>query len=143
VSRFLTQAWVDEFNAALAGTPLAVPEDVISLAAEGGHLGVLQQVSGVPHAPDDGTVRTLLRIDDETAHLSVVEAADDATGANVTVSLDYGVAAAMSRGDLDPAEALGTGRIKVRGDLAVLVAAQAVLTASADLLRQLHRTTTY
>jgi hypothetical protein len=40
----------------------------------------------------------------------------------------------MARGDLDPARALSTGRVRVRGELAVLVAGQAVLNAAAAAL---------
>ena len=36
----------------------------------------------------------------------------------------------MSKGELAPAEALNTGRVRVRGDLSVLVAAQQMLNAA-------------
>ena len=37
---------------------------------------------------------------------------------------------ALSRGELTPAEALNAGRIRVRGDLSVLVAGQAMVDAA-------------
>ena len=40
----------------------------------------------------------------------------------------------MARGELDPADALAAGRIRVRGDLAALVAGQDVLAAAATRL---------
>ena len=54
--------------------------------------------------------------------------------ANVTIVLGYDDALAIARGELDPADALATGRVRVRGELAVLVAGQSVLNAAAALL---------
>jgi putative sterol carrier protein len=48
--------------------------------------------------------------------------------------LRYADALAMARGELEPADALADGRVRVRGDLAVLVAGQAVLAAAAERL---------
>jgi putative sterol carrier protein len=53
------------------------------------------------------------------------------------------MAAAISKGEVHPTQALGTGEIRVRGDLAVLVAGQAVLAAAAAHLSDLQATTTY
>ena len=55
----------------------------------------------------------------------------------------YADAADLSRGTLSPAEALAAGRVRVRGDLSVLVAAQQALAAAADLLGPLQAATTY
>jgi putative sterol carrier protein len=48
----------------------------------------------------------------------------------VTITLSYGDAASLSKGELSPADALNAGRVRVRGDLSVLVAAQNLLTAT-------------
>ena len=48
--------------------------------------------------------------------------------------LGYAEALAMARGELDPADALAAGRVRVRGDLAALVAGQDVLAAAAAQL---------
>ena len=40
----------------------------------------------------------------------------------------------MARGELDPADALAAGRVRVRGDLAALVAGQDVLAAASARL---------
>ena len=45
----------------------------------------------------------------------------------MTIALAYADAAALSRGELTPADALNAGRIRVRGDLSALVAAQQLL----------------
>ena len=48
--------------------------------------------------------------------------------------LGYPDALAMARGELDPADALAAGRVRVRGDLAALVAGQDVLATAAARL---------
>jgi hypothetical protein len=40
----------------------------------------------------------------------------------------------MAQGALEPADALAAGRVRVRGDLAALVAAQSVLQAASAML---------
>jgi putative sterol carrier protein len=48
--------------------------------------------------------------------------------------LHYNDAVAIARGELDPADALSAGRVRVRGELAVLVAGQSVFAAAAAQL---------
>jgi putative sterol carrier protein len=62
---------------------------------------------------------------------------------NVTLSLSYEDAAALSRGEVDPATLVGTGRVRVRGDLSVLVAGQTLLASAAPRLAELQAATTY
>ena len=57
------------------------------------------------------------------------------SAATATIVLGYPEALAMARGELDPADALAAGRVRVRGDLAALVAGQDVLAAAADAPR--------
>ena len=95
---------------------------------------MVQVVTGVP---DDvqaggGDVHLVLTVEDGRARLALDEAGT-ATG-TATIVLGYPEAVAMARGDLDPADALAAGRVRVRGDLAALVAGQDVLaTATARL----------
>jgi putative sterol carrier protein len=56
------------------------------------------------------------------------------TTATATIALGYADALALALGRLDPADALAAGRVRVRGDLAALVAGQEVLAAAAGLL---------
>ena len=53
------------------------------------------------------------------------------TRATATIVLGYADALAMALGELDPADALAAGRVRVRGELAALVAGQEVLAAAA------------
>jgi hypothetical protein len=168
MSRFLSAEWVGAFNDALEGVDLAAAGADSSMVAGAGHFRIAQVVLGPPPDVAQGAsmVRTVLSMDDGRISLSlhavagpVAGAGDpaagvsggddvepgalDVDGANVTVVLSYDDAAALSRAELDPVIALSTGRVKVRGDLSVLVAGQAVLTAAAVALADLRATTTY
>jgi len=56
------------------------------------------------------------------------------TEATATIALAYADALALALGRLDPADALSLGRVRVRGDLAALVAGHEVLVAAASRL---------
>ena len=101
---------------------------------------MVQVVTGVPGDDDDdgsssgsgggGEVRVVLAVADGRASLTL-----DPSGAHAgtsTIILGYADALAMARGELDPADALAAGRVRVRGDLAALVAGQDVLVAAAE-----------
>ncbi len=150
VARFLSPAWAEEFNAALEGVTVAGPGPEAGLGAAGGRFTMVQEVHDTP----DGDVRLILRVEDGTLRLDLELQGDGATpgeGAvgsdgsrtDVTIALSYEDAAAMSKGELAPAEALNTGRIRVRGDLSVLVAAQQMLNAARSGTQQLGSATTY
>jgi hypothetical protein len=140
VARYLTAEWVEAFDAALGALDLS---DAIaaaapgSLAAADGAFSVAQVVSGVPAdvpaASASGEVRVVLSVADGHAHMAL-----DPDGAGVpataTIALGYADALALALGRLDPADALAAGRVRVRGDLAALVAGQAVLAAAAARL---------
>lgn len=61
----------------------------------------------------------------------------------MTIVLSYPDAVSLSAGELTPAEALTAGRIRVRGDLSVLVSAEAMLEAARERTPDLSATTTY
>jgi hypothetical protein len=133
MARYLSPEWVQSFDAALGALDL---HDAIaaagagSLAAADGTFSVLQVVTG---APDGGAdQRLLLEVAEGRAHLSLD--ADGTASGSATIVLGYEDALALAHGRLDPADALAEGRIRVRGDLAALVAGQEVLAAAADRL---------
>jgi hypothetical protein len=133
MARYLTPEWVQSFDAALGALDL---HDAIaqagagSLAAADGAFSVLQVVDGVPDGGEER--RLLLQVAEGRAHLSL-DTAGTASG-SATIVLGYEDALALAHGRLDPADALAEGRIRVRGDLAALVAGQEVLAAAAALL---------
>jgi putative sterol carrier protein len=146
VTRFLSHEWVDAFNAALAGAALPAPEEGAGLAVADGPVTVAEEVRGAP----EGDIRLLLHIDRGVLRL---ERSDEPPGGatagggervpDVTMALAYEHAVAMSAGELSPAEALNQGRIRVRGDLTVLVAAQELLVAARSATGDLAASTTY
>jgi len=144
VARFYSPEWVDEFNREVADLDFS-DVDTTALGAKNGTFAVAQLVHGGP----DGDLLVTLSADAGRLHLNVSlrpGAEEPPAGGPppaVTISLSYEDAAAMSRGDLDPAEALGQGRVRVRGDLAVLVAGQTLLAAAGDRLVGLQASTTY
>ena len=145
---YLSPEWVQAFDAALGALDLS---DALAAAASGslaaadGAFSVAQVVSGVPSEVATGSasgsasasegreVRVVLSVADGHAHMAL-----DPDGAGVpataTIALGYADALSLALGRLDPADALAAGRVRVRGDLAALVAGQAVLAAAAAQL---------
>jgi ubiquinone biosynthesis protein UbiJ len=142
VPRFLTQEWVDAFNAAIAGVGLPDPGPDAGLAAADGRFTVVQEVRGGP----DGDVRLVLRTADGALELELqaLEPMSDASAdGDVTIALDYADAVSLAQGGLSPGEALSAGRIRVRGDLSVLSAGQELLRAARAHTLELDSATTY
>jgi hypothetical protein len=136
VARYLSPEWVESFDAALGALDLSeaiATAGAGSLLAADGSFTVAQVVAGSPDAAD-GVVRTILTIAEGHAHLALDPGAVESDTADVTMLLAYDDALALARGALEPADALAAGRIRVRGDLAALVAAQSVLQAASALL---------
>ena len=146
--RFLSPPWAEEFNAALEGAAIPGPDPDAGLAAVDGTFTVVQEVRGAP----DGDVRVILRVADGSLRLQLERVGDGGAGTDagaddvspdVTILISYDDAVAMSKGELAVAEALNAGRIRVRGDLSVLVAAQKMLMAARSTTRDLVASTTY
>lgn len=146
MARFLSPAWVAERNALLAHVDLDDPETQrvlrSSLAALRRQFRVREVVQGVPPNGTDAVLD--LVVTDTAVSLELVEpaAGTDPGPPAATIHLAYVDAAALSRAELDPAKALAEGRVKVRGDLALLVAAQGLL-AQAARAGTSHGHTTY
>jgi SCP-2 sterol transfer family len=144
VPRFLSSGWVDAFNAALRHVDLtaeaAADGPKPSIATADGRYRIAQVVLDPPGdlGAGSGPVRTVLGVDGGQVTMTLGE--DEA---DVVVVLSYADASALSRAELDPVKALSAGRIRVRGDLSVLVAGQAVLAAAGSALAGLQADTTY
>ena len=140
--RFYSPEWVTAFNDGVAGLDAGAIEGDGSLTASKGQFRLAQIIEGVPDADEGpaGRLVAVLMVADGRLSLALADADEPA---DVTVALSWADASAMSRGDLDAAAALGAGRVRVRGDLSLLVTAQALLAAAADRLGDLQAATTY
>jgi len=138
VARFLSPAWIAAFNEAVGGVEVPEPGPDAGIGTRSGSYAWCQVVSGVPDDPAEDVAVTL-RVHD--GHLTMEPGA--ATDAAVTIRLGWDDARALSLGELAPTEAIASGRVRVRGDLAVLNAGQALLDVLAPHLAALHAATTY
>ncbi len=138
MARFLTPAWAEAMNEALAGVVLPTPGPDAGLAAQGGTFTVVEEVRGGP----EGDVRLLLSAAQGALTLALDTSDGSALVSDVTIILTHEDAVALSRGTLTPAEALTAGRIRVRGDLSVLAAAQSLMTAAREYTRAVDASTT-
>ena len=137
--RYLSPEWVESFDTALGALDLS---DVVaaagtsSLAAADGVFSVVQVVTGAPSdvavGPGGADVRVVLTVEGGRVGLAL-DPGGQVEG-TATIVLAYPDALALARGDLDPADALVAGRVRVRGDLAALVAGQDVLAAATQRL---------
>ena len=128
---------------------LADPGPDAGLVAQSGRFVVAEEVRGAP----DGDVTLLLTVDEGRVRLALAPGAtrEQAGGIgdmldrmpDVTIALSYEDAVAMAKGELTPGEALNAGRVRVRGDLAVLVAGQQVLAEARHSTGTLAAETTY
>jgi hypothetical protein len=138
--RYLSPEWVASFDAALGALDLSdalAAAGAGSLAAADGTFSVVQVVTAVPEdirpaGATDGQVHVVLTVAEGRAHLGLDPTGT--AGGTATIVLGYPDALAMARGELDPADALAAGRVRVRGDLAALVAGQDVLAEAAARL---------
>ncbi len=143
MARYLSPEWVRSFDQLLSALDLsaAVAEAAgTSLAAADGAFAVAQIVTDTPadlggaraDADDPAVVRTVLTVSGGRARLTLDP--EGSLEADVTLVVGYADASAMALGELEPADALADGRVRVRGDLAALVAAQAVLASASEQL---------
>jgi putative sterol carrier protein len=84
-----------------------------------------------------------LTVSDGTLHLSLRDDPGADAAADVAISLSYEDAVSLSKVELVAAEALTAGRVRVRGDLSVLVASQQMLASAQPYVRALTADTTY
>jgi SCP-2 sterol transfer family len=130
--RIYSPEWVDAFNRAAAGehTDGEVAGDDAD-AKGGGDFRLLQVVNGAP----EGTVHIGIESTGGRVVMTLGPPAEPAP--EVTITIDYDDAVALSRGELEPARLVAAGRVKVRGNLSVLVDGQAVLAGVAARVAEL------
>ncbi len=135
--RFLSDEWVAAFNTALSEVAVPEPGPDASLSTRSGHYTMAEEIRNAP----EGAERLILEVAEGGAGLRREQTSDvggddsgstDPAPADVTITLAYEDALALSTGELSAADALNAGRIRVRGDLSVLIAAERMLAAARD-----------
>jgi len=116
----LSASWLDDCNRALA-TLRADPELPATLA-------VTELIADAPEGRLDAV--TLVA---DVEGVRLVAGGDDRATAWLTLA--FADAEALHEGRLDPATALGEGRVRVRGDLHAVVVAAGLLAAAHAVLR--------
>jgi putative sterol carrier protein len=101
--KYLSQEWIDAYNAAVAA------DDAARKALKGKN-AVIQMVVSDAH---DGEVRYWLRIGDGTASVGL----GDADSADVTISQSYDTSAKVNSGELDGQKAYTQGKVKITGKM--------------------------
>ena len=101
--KYLSQEWVDQYNAALAG------DEAVHAALKGKSAALQMVISGAPQ----GDVRYWLRIADGDASTGLGDAAD----ADVTISQSYETSAQVNSGELDGQKAFMQGKVKISGKM--------------------------
>ena len=101
--KYLSQEWVDAYNAAMAG------DDAVRAALKGKTAALQMVISGAP----EGEVRYWLRIADGGASAGLGDAAD----ADVTISQSYETSAQVNKGELDGQKAFMQGKVKISGKM--------------------------
>src|SRR4051812_10066910 len=115
MARFLSPEWLDELAAAAA----------TGRGPDGPPFTLQQVVTGAPH----GEVAWSVTVGDG----SVVVGSGRDAGATVTFTQDVDTAAAIHHGELSAQAAFMTGRLRVGGDVRVLLERQGELAALDDL----------
>lgn len=113
--KYLSEEWANAFTDALAN------HDGFQSAIGTTDLGVQFQVTD---APDGGTVDYYLDIGNGSAKMALGQLEDP----EVTIASDYETAAGISKGELNTQAAFMTGKIKVTGNLAVLMMHQPIVS---------------
>ena len=101
--KYLSQAWIEAYNAALAG------DDAVHAALKGKNATLQMVISGAPQ----GEVRYWLRIADGSAAAGL----GDIDGADVTISQSYETSAQVNSGELDGQKAFMQGKVKISGKM--------------------------
>jgi putative sterol carrier protein len=100
--KYLSQEWIDAYNAALAG-------DAVRSALKG-KSAILQMV--ISDAPQ-GEIHHWLRIADGGAEAGL----GDLDGADVTIRQSYETSAQVNKGELDGQKAFTQGKVKIGGKM--------------------------
>jgi alkyl sulfatase BDS1-like metallo-beta-lactamase superfamily hydrolase len=129
VARYLSEEWFDEANRAAADSGQLMTDTA------GLDLAIQQVVTEAP----EGEIRYTVRVRDGRVTLTP---GDDPT-ADVTFTEDWDTARRVAAGELNAPTAFMTGRIRVAGNVAVLLDAQGSLQGLDKVFADLRDRTTF
>ena len=130
MARYLSEEWFDEVNRAAAAS------ERLRSDAAGVRLVIQQVVTGGPGGDD---IRWLVRVQNGV----VTVAPGDDPAADVTMTEEWDTAVRVASGDLSPAAAFMTGRIRVSGNVGVLLDAQGSLRELEPVFAGVRKATTF
>jgi putative sterol carrier protein len=128
MARFLSEEWIEALDAALRDDREALR------ATAGARIAVAQVVTDGP----GGRVAYTVQVDDGSARVRGGDA-----GADVTFTQDHATATAIARGELAAQAAFIEGRLRVGGDLALLMEHTQVLAGLDTALARARAVTTF
>lgn len=127
--QYLSDEWIEAANDAVSNSA------ELKKAAEGQDVTIAYEVTGTP----SGKVRYAITFKDGAASVTVGKHADAATA----FSLDYATAGEIARGELSAQAAFMQGRMKLDGDVTVLIGQYRLIDETEDALRELRNNTAY
>lgn len=130
MARFLSDAWLEELGAA------ARASSVLQEAAVGLGIVIEQVITGAT----GGEVRYHWVLDDGAVAVVVGPAPG---AADITLTTDWATAVALASGDVGAQDAFLAGRLRLGGDIALLVRAGGAMAAVEDVARAVREATTY
>jgi len=129
MARFLSAEWLEQVAAAARDDP------GVQAAASGVSLTVQQVVTDGP----DGDVAWHVRLGDGSVEIGPGRAPD----AEVVITQSHETATEVGRGDLSPAEAFATGRLKLAGQVGLLIRHQPAFERLGLALAAVREATTF
>ena len=111
--KYLSQEWIDAYNAALAG------DEAVRAAMKGKSATIQMVISDAP----EGEVRYWLRIEDGGASAGL----GDLDGPDVTIRQSYETSAQVNKGELDGQKAFTQGKVKIGGKMLKMMQLRAPL----------------
>lgn len=135
VARFLSSEWIERLaeRSATASRPRTAPDG----EASDSPVTVLIRVTGGP----EGDVEYLARF--QAGGVQITADPPRNPTAQVLVVQDYATAADISRGELTPASAFASGRMKVGGQVGLMVQHRDALALLGDVFAALRAETKY
>lgn len=123
--QYLSESWLEAADKALGGMTVGTTE----------RLAVGYEVTGTPR----GKVRYALIAESGTVSVSPGAASEP----DATMTLDYDTAAEITRGEISPQAAFMQGRLKLGGDVLVLINRARELASIGDALAGLRSETEF